>query len=270
MRGFLLLFVSLTALAGENFVQQGEFSGKKILFVNYDNVEPNEKYVPQILRNMGFAVDVKVAPPKLPDLHGYDQLWVVSSCGSQFGFGPADAERVAKFVQGGKGLYNVMDNVPCVIQGTLIGQKLHGITMTGDYIGQQVVNVVPAGTVKKMVEAAMKKGDMEELAKLRHAGYLDGKLYAEDHELLTGITHLYEGITLCHMSESPDLDVILRASDNQSLVAVSKKSGEKVVHDCGFTRMFYNWEANAATSTRWYQNVATFLMGKHRKDLATR
>jgi len=53
----------------------------------------------------------------------------------------------------------------------------------------------------------------------------NGKLYAEDHELLTGITQLYEGITLCHMTESPDLDVILRASDNQSLVAVSKKQG---------------------------------------------
>jgi hypothetical protein len=216
---------------------------------------------------MGFTVDVLVAPPKLPALDGYDQFWMVSSCSSDFGFGPADADRVVAFVRAGKGFYNVMDNVPCIIQGTKVGQKLHNISMSGDYYGDKVVNVVSPGTVKKMIDEAMKKGDLGELAKLRHAGFLNGKLYAEDHELLSGITQLYEGITLCHMTESPDLDVILRASDNQSLVAVSKKKGERVIHDCGFTRMFYHWEANAKTSTQWYQNIAAYLMGKLRKDL---
>jgi hypothetical protein len=262
------LFVSLNAHAADpSFIQRGEFAGKKILFINYDDIEPNEKYVPGILRDLGFTVDVKVAPKALPPLDGYDQLWMVSSCASAYNFGDAEAERVVRFVKKGKGFYNVMDNVPCVIQGTLAGQKLHGISMSGNYIGQQVINVVSPGAVKKMFEEAMKKGDMNKLTELRRAGFLNGKLYAEDHELLNGISKLYEGITLCHMTESPDLDVILRASDNQSLVAVSKKEGEKVIHDCGFTRMFYQWEANAQTSTHWYQNVATYLMGKQRKDL---
>src|SRR5258706_4487893 len=194
----LALVVSLDARADDrhgDFAQQGEFAGKKVLFVNYDNLEPNEKYVPGILRGMGFTVDVKVATPKLPALDGYDQLWMVSSCSSAFDFGDADAERIASFVRKGKGFYNVMDNVPCVIQGNVIGRKLHGISMSGDYIGEQVINVVSPGTVKKLVDEAMKKGDIVELAKLRRSGFLNGKLYAEDHELLSGITKLYEGIT---------------------------------------------------------------------------
>jgi hypothetical protein len=250
-----------------DFVKQGEFKGKKILFVNYDSVEPNEKYVPDVLRKMGFTVEVRVAPEKLPDLMAYDQLWMVSSCGDSGKFGAADVERIVKFTRAGKGFYSLSDNVPCITQGSMVGKALHGIELSGDYQGEKTIHVVPPGTIKKMVDEAFAKDDYGKLAELRRAGYLNGKLYAEDHELLSGITTIYEGITLCHMSDSPDLEVILRASDNQSLVAVSTREGERVVHDCGFTRLFYRWEEHAATSTQWYQNVAAYLMGKQRADL---
>ena len=70
-----------------------------------------------------------------------------------------------------------------------------------------VIHVVPPGRVKQMVDEAMKKGDMEKLAGLRRAGYLDGKLYAEDHELLSGIEEIYEGITVAAQTPSADLEV---------------------------------------------------------------
>jgi hypothetical protein len=264
-----LALLLTTASFAADFTHAGEFEGKRILFVNYDSIEPNQQYVPGILKKMGFAVDVEVSPKALPALGKYDQLWMVSSCGGMGGaaFGKGDVDRIAAFVKAGKGFYNLMDNVPCITEGQQVAKKLYGVDITGDYIGQQVIHVVSAGTVKKLVDEAMKKGDVEGLAKLRRAGWLNGKLYAEDHELLTGITELYEGITLCHMTDSTDLEVILRASDNQSLVAVSKRDGEKVVTDCGFTRLFHMWEQNAATSTKWYQNVAAYLQGKQRADL---
>ncbi len=266
----LLLSLVLAAPAfaqPTDYARGGGFKGR-ILFVNYDSIEPNEAHVPGILRGMGFTVDVKVDPPQLPKLEPYDQLWLVSSCVGGKPFGDADVKRIAAFVKQGKGLYNVMDNVPCIHEGAKVGAALHGFTVSGAYDGQQMVNVVSGPEMKRLIKLAFDKEDYGKLAEYRRAGFFDGKLYAEDHELLSGIQQIYEGITVCHLSPSEDLEVILRASDNQSLVAVSKKQGEKVVHDCAFTRMFHNWERHASTSTRWYQNVAAYLAGLKRSDLA--
>jgi hypothetical protein len=51
-------------------------------------------------------------------------------------------------------------------------------------------------------------------------------------------------------------------------VAVSKRSHENLLYDCGFTRMYVDWDTHARTATRWYQNVAAYLQGKRRSDLA--
>ncbi len=269
--------LTLAAPAGEteklkantpDWISSGEFKGQKILMADFYGQGPLN-YVPDVIRKLGFTVEVQLNPAHLPKLDGYDQLWVVSNCGAS-SFDGTDVAKVKAFAAHGKGVYVLTDNVPCVNEGNQIGQALHGITMTGDYIGEQLIHVVPAGAVAKMVEEAKKSGDLGKLAELRRAGYLNGKLYAEDHELLSGIERIYEGVTICHMSDSPDLEVILRASDNQSLVAVSKKKGENLLYDCGFTRMYNRWETSKQTSSRWYQNVAAYLAGKRRTDLATR
>lgn len=251
-----------------DWISNGEFKGKSILMVDFYGGGPLN-FVPDVIRKLGFTVEVQLKPKHLPKLDGYDQLWVVSNCGSS-SFDASDVAKVKAFADHGKGLYVLTDNVPCVYEGNLIGKELHNIQMTGDYIGEQLIHVVVAGAVQKMIDEAKKTGDLGKLAQLRRAGYLNGKLYAEDHELLSGIERIYEGVTICHLSDSPDLEVILRASDNQSLVAVSKKKGENLLYDCGFTRMYNRWEESKETSSRWYQNVAAYLAGKRRTDLATR
>lgn len=253
-----------------DWIKPGEHKGQKILIAvyyweggNLDSVPMN--YVPPVLRQMGFTVDVLKAPPHLPSLDGYDQTWIVSGSGSTFN--DEDVEKLRAFMKRGKGVYVMADNSPYVHEANVIGRALHGINIQGGYYGGQTVNVVAPGVVKKMVEEAMKKGDMEKLSELRRAGFLNGKLYAEDHELLTGIQQIYEGITIASMSPSKDLDVILRASDNQSLVAVSKKPGERMIYDGGFTRLYCGWDQHAAINAQWYRNVAAYLSGKRRADL---
>jgi hypothetical protein len=255
----------------------GELKGKRILMVTWysEGGKPDSvplDHVPQILRKMGFTVDVQVSPKHLPDLEKYDQAWVISGgYGAGFGgtdtFDESDLKKLKEFVKRGKGVYSLNDNVPAVREGNMIGKAFHGIEMSGDYYGGKMIHVVAAGEVAKMVEAAKKSGDLSKLAELRRAGMLNGKLYAEDHELLSGIERIMEGVTICHMTPSPDLEVILRASDNQALVAVSKRPAENMLYDCGFTRMYVNWPQHQDTATRWYQNVALYLQGKRRADL---
>src|SRR5579871_5131742 len=60
------------------WIHDGEFKGQRVLLTAYyPDVLP---HVPGILRQMGFTVDVR-QEAHLPSLKGYDQLWVVSSCG---------------------------------------------------------------------------------------------------------------------------------------------------------------------------------------------
>jgi hypothetical protein len=266
----VLLLVLLPSLAGADWVKDGEFKGKRILIAVYywegpalDSVPMN--HVPKVLRDMGFTVDIQRQPAHLPDLAKYDQVWVVS--GSASTFDQTDVQKLRDHLKKGRGVYVLADNTPFTYEANVIAGALYGVSLSGGYDGGQVVNVVAPGKVKQMVDEAMKKGDMNKLMELRRAGFLNGKLYAEDHELLSGIEQIFEGITVAAQTISKDLEVILRDSANENLVSVSKRPGELLVIDGAFTRLYCGWEANAATSTRWYRNVAAYLAGKKRADL---
>jgi hypothetical protein len=266
-----LLLILLPSLAWADWVKDGEFKGKRILIAVYywegpalDSVPMN--HVPKVLRDMGFTVEIQRQPQHLPDLAKYDQVWVVSGGGGS-GFDQTDVAKLRDHLKKGRGVYVLADNTPYTYEANVIAGALYGVNLAGGYDGGQVVNVVAPGKVKQMVDEAMKKGDMNKLIELRRAGFLNGKLYAEDHELLSGIQQIFEGITVAAQTTSKDLEVILRDSANENLVSVSKRPGELLVLDGAFTRLYCGWEANAATSTQWYRNVAAYLAGKRRADL---
>jgi hypothetical protein len=265
----LLALLLLASPARADWVQPGEFAGRRILLAVYywGGGEPMA-YVPKVLRELGFAVDILREPQHLPDLaelDQYDECWIVSGIGSSFDH--TDVEKLRRYLKAGHGVYVMADNTPFTHEANLIAGAFYGVHLAGEYDGERVVNVVPRARMKQIVEVAMQKGDMKKLAELRHAGFLDGKLYAEDHELLSGIQQIYEGHTVAAQTASPDLDVILRDSANERLVSVSTRPGERLVLDGAFTRLYWGWESNAATSTRWYRNVAAWLLGKRRTDL---
>jgi hypothetical protein len=267
----LLLAGPALAASPTSLFKPGEFKGKKILIASYYTEVPTLPldYVPPILREMGFTVETRVGNEHLPSLEKYDQLWIISGGGGS-SFSGSDAEKIRGFLAHGKGVYVLADNTPYTTEANVVGKALHSINLVGDYTGMKMVKVMQRGEIEKLIKKAFDKQDFDKLAEYRRAGYLDGTLYAEDHELLTGISAIYEGGTICHPSASPDLSVILSASDNQPLVAVSTKDSQRIIYDCGWTRLYYEWEKHAATSTLWYQNVAAYLMGKRRADLAER
>ncbi len=265
----LALFSTLAT--APDWVKPEDFKGKKILIACYywegnavDSVPMNN--VPAVLRKLGFTVDVLKSPPHLPSLTPYDEVWIVSGSGGPFD--TSDAAKIKTFLDSGKGVYVMADNTPYIHEANVIGGLLHGISFDGAYLGDKTINVVPPGTIKKLIDEAMKKEDMEKLIEYRRAGWFNGKLYAEDHELLTGISQIYEGCTLSSMTASPDLEVIIRASDNNPLVSVSTKPEQRIVYDGGFTRLYYRWNEHAEISTLWYRNIAAYLLGKRRVDLA--
>ena len=254
---------SIGNLKGEDhdWVKKQEYAGKRIILLRYytgseSNGGNRERPFPrvcEVLRTIGFEVDSQAASGSLPDLVNYDQCWIVSSMGGS-GFPSDDIEKIREFLSQGKGVYILADNAPYLDEANRICSKLHGATIQGNYVGEQLIHVAEGqqgftGAGKKIT------------------GIKGGKLWAADHELLSGLKAIYEGITISHLSESPSLHVVLRASNGRPLVSVSTNQNELIVYDCGYTRMFHEWEQNVVSSTRWYQNVAAYLMGKKRRDL---
>lgn len=248
-----------------DWVKKGEFRGRRILLATYylgqlgqeaigSNGEPFPK-VCGVLSAIGFKVDSQRCQGRLPDLDRYDQCWIVSSGGSS-GFGDEDVKAIRRFLKRGKGVYVLADNAPYLYEANQVATALHDVTIQGNYHGEQLVHV-----------AQGEQGLSGEGKKI--TGMKGGKLWAADHELLSGLKAIYEGTSISHLSESPNLYVVLRASNNLPLVSVSKNPEEFIVYDCGFTRMYFKWEENVVSSSRWYQNVAGYLMGKKRQDLGS-
>src|SRR5579859_6179476 len=176
MSRIAFIFATLLALAGAPFaadnhgdwIKPGEFKGKKIYIACYywEGAPPSAvplNHVPQVLREMGFTVEIG-SPPHLPDLARYDQLWIVSGTSSTYD--QTDIAKLRAFLKAGKGLYVLADNTPYIAEANTIGAALHGLHFDGGYYGGQMINVVSAGTVKKLVDEAMKKGDLGKLAEL--------------------------------------------------------------------------------------------------------
>lgn len=248
-----------------DWVKPGEFQGKRILIACY-YLPGNRNWkmyenVTQVLRDVGFVVDARYMNSKLPDLEPYDQCWIISGDGRGSRFGKKDVQAIRRFLSQGKGVYVLADNSPYFYEASVVSRSLHKTAIAGDYRGFQVIHVVRGlERVSPKRSASLGNGRLQGLGN-------SGRYYAADHELLSGLDAIYEGQTISHLWESRKLHVVLRASNNLPLVAVSRNDKERIVYDCGFTRMYASWKKHEVSSTRWFQNVAGYLMGKTRADL---
>jgi hypothetical protein len=264
-----LLLAALAVSPADDYARAKDLAGHTILFLHRNNPGAPANVVP-VLQKLGLKVAVRDSSGGLPkDFAAFDEVWIVSSMGPS-PITASDLPRIREYMKKGGGLYVLGDNTPLYAESAVIGAGLHDITFDGQYLGEQRVHVVSAVKMKELIDAAIKAGNYDKLAQYRRAGLLNGKLYATDHELLTGLTEIYEGTTICHQSETKALDIVVRASDNQPLIAVSNKPEERIIYDCGFTRLYYMWEQNREINERWYRNVAAYLLGMKRADLATK
>lgn len=154
---------------------------------------------------------------------------------------------IEKFIQSGKGVCLLSDDDPFLVESNELAKRLYGVTVKGNYIADKI--------------AYVRDHDLTP-ADIRKFG---GQYEVADHPLLTGVNFLYEGITISNVEKSHKLEVALKASDGQPLIAVSKVPGQKVVIDCAFTQFCHgptertSYILKSAGAVRLAQNIATYL-----------
>jgi hypothetical protein len=283
--------------------RDGEFKGKKLLFwCAYENAgrvffHPTNPLW-KALEAKGFAVKPAFGKFDPAWLKEADQLWIVSSGRFEIPGGlspdllvdavsllPAEAipsgftgpeyqfvvratldvalsprheldekayRAIEAFVKAGKGLCLLADDEPFTSEADELARRLFGARVSGDYLADRVAVVRGRGLTP---------------AQVRRFG---GQFETDDHVLLTGVNFLFEGITISHVSKSDKLEVAMRASDGQALLAVSRVPGQRVVIDCGFTRYCHgptprtSYIAKTPGTVRLGQNIAAFLAGAKR------
>jgi hypothetical protein len=231
-----------------------EFKGKRLLIwsgcpTEFPYIQSRDNPLWKALEAKGFTLKViggRFQPEWLKDT---DQFWLFSS--NVAAMDEAGYKAVEKFARDGNGLYLLADNHPYLVEANVLTQRMFDTSITGDYPGQQIAYVK---------QRNLSKTDIQKFG---------GQYPIDDHALLTGVNFLYEGITISHLKPSKKLEVAVRASDGNILVAFAKDRKLRVVIDCGFTRYYYggggqDFVTRTAGTIRFGENMAAFLMGKDR------
>jgi hypothetical protein len=281
--------------------KENEFKGKKLLFWSgYENAgrvffgKTNPLW--KAWEKQGFTVIVRFGQFQTDWLRDIDQLWIVSTGNFQIpplltaadlvaavdllpieaipsGFTVGEYKfivqatldmslsrvhplneqaykAIEKFVQAGKGLCLLSDDDPFLIESNELARRLYGVAVSGNYIADKIAYV----RERNLTPAEIRK--------------FHGQYEVADHPLLTGVNFLFEGITISNVGKSDKLEVALKASDGQPLIAVSKVQGQRVVIDCAFTQFCHgptertSYILKSAGAVRLAQNIAAYLAGK--------
>ncbi len=281
--------------------KDGEFKGKRLLF--WSGFENTGKifFGPtnplwKAWERLGFTVIVRFGQFRTEWLRDIDQLWILSTGRFELPLGiPPEAlvaavdllpiseipsgftaaeykfivqatldmslsrvhplneqayRAIEKFVQSGKGVCLLSDDDPFLVESNELAKRLYGVTVKGNYIADKIAYV---------------RDHKITPADIRTFG---GQYEVADHPLLMGVNFLYEGITISNVGISDKLEVALKASDGQPLIAISKVPGQRVVIDCAFTQFCHgptertSYILKSAGAVRLAQNIAAYLAGK--------
>ncbi|CAF4413313.1 unnamed protein product [Rotaria sp. Silwood2] len=173
----------------------------------------------------------------------YQIAWVISTSSI------ADATFISalmEFHSGGGAIFLFADNTPYLSHASEFLNRKFGVTLTGDFHGGQTL--------------AYKEN-----------GHLVAGHFGQ-HDIFTGIKHLYEGITICHPVHSNSasrtiLMTVATATDGNPCISAfdppaNSKEG-RLCLDCGFTKLFINWDD--AGTARYIVNVSCWLTGIDRR-----
>ena len=161
-------------------------------------------------------------------LDGACQLWVIS--GVKCFLGEDAVAVIAEFYKAGHGLYLWGDNDPFHADADLLGSRLLGVTMQGNYSGQHVVGVKEGNAI---------------------SGIIPG------HPISTGIARFYEGVTIAAVQTNSQVKPLVYSSDGKVVTAYSESFGSRLLFDGGFTRLFHKWDS--AGTGRFVTNCAAWL-----------
>ena len=195
------------------------------------------------LKMKGFQVKhVKTEDECVKELasNQYQVAWIISDSNIK---NPNMIPCLTNFHSNGGAIFLFADNSPWVRHASDFLQTKFGITVEGNYGG--------GSTMTYEENSHREKG---------HFG---------QHEIFTGIKHLFEGITICHpvysTSASHTVFVpIATASDGNTSIAVydpplsSRTNEGRICLDCGFTKLYINWDS--AGTARYIVNASCWLL----------
>ena len=218
----------------------GAFEGNTIAVLHLYTGEGFDFSKPKAaLEEKGFSIYRWINQPPSPEvlreqLKSASQLWVISDQSQKLT--DEHAEVIKEFFDSGKGLYIWGDNQPYYADANFLTQKIFGTTMNG--------NTSAGKTVGISGESANK------------SGIVDGHLIA------TGVSNMYEGITIATVEATQDLSPLVYGSADNLVTAVYEKDGKRAIIDGGFTRLYYAWDT--AGTGRYVKNAASWLVNYER------
>ncbi|CAF3546896.1 unnamed protein product [Rotaria socialis] len=174
----------------------------------------------------------------------YQIVWVISTNNT------ADATLISaltEFHSTGGGIFLFADNVPYISPVSEFLNKTFGVTLAGDFYGQQTLTY-------------------------KENGHLSAGNFGQ-HAIFTGIKNLFEGVTICHPVHSTAastgvLITVATATDGNPSISVydppTTSTEGRLCLDCGFTKLFINW--NDAGTERYIVNVSCWLAGIDRHN----
>jgi len=216
----------------------GAFDGCNIIVIQlYTGEGFDFRYPLEALQTKGFNVQRFTALPNVKQLDillsDANQLWIIS--GSQRTLSDAHIKVIGKFWEEGMGLYVFGDNLPFYEDVNPLLHSLFKFQMSGNVPGYQTV-----------------KEDKDQ----RCIGF-------RAHLVTTGITNLFEGITIATFVETEivaaGFEPILYDHEG-NLIVVCKPGADghgPVVVDGAFTKLYCQW--NDAGSARFVKNCACYL-----------
>lgn len=223
---------------GTNYdlLRDGSMKGYKILIINlcpeWDTCGQRENYDNPIkaLENKGFEVIYRDEFPAdfARIAAGLCQIWLIS--GNIRTITDEQIRQIKAFYNQGKGVYLWADNDPFYADVNPIIKDLFGSTMSGNYIGEQVIGVQKH---------------------IKDVGIVAG------HLISTGISNFYEGVTISNVAMTQYLKPLVYSSDKKVVTAYSDVDGKRLLIDGGFTRLCVDWDS--AGTDRYVVNAAGWL-----------
>lgn len=229
-----------------DLAKDGAFDGKKISILNLVPEECNLDNTEKSLREKGFEVqcwscdggrNVPTPEMMISELKTACQFWLISTQNRHLN--DAHIQVIHDFFNSGKGVFIWGDNDPYFQDANPVLQSLLGISMSGNSPGNKVVHECKSGS---------------------GAGFLQ-------HEITTGLEHLFEGVTVATIQDANEkMTPLMRGSAGNLITAYYEHEQKRALVDSAFTRLYCNWDD--AGTARFVKNAAAWLVNWERFNKA--
>ena len=164
-----------------------------------------------------------------------DILWIISGGTGHLSaplLSSSQKQEIVKFYKSGGGLYIWADNAPFID---------HANQILPDIVGAKLVGCTDGNKV-------LKEGD----------GITPGTF--KPHLITTGIVNLYEGVTISYPYPIGQLIPLASSTDGNPVICYydGKNSEGRLILDCGFTKLYVNWDT--AGTARYVKNATVWLL----------